>query len=369
MTSSTDRFHPPDRWPPEVEQIESDVLQALRDGAFAKYPGSKSAPSKFTGSWVATVEGLLANLCQRQACLTCSSGTAALELALRGLGVKAGDEVILSAYDYPGNYRTVEALGAIPRTVDVQPDRWIINADLVPQAITARTKAVVVSHLHGLAAPVESMVALCQSYKLPLIEDACQAYGGSLHHQPIGSWGDVSILSFGGSKLVTAGNGGAVLTNDTRLMQRMRVFNERPAPAYALSEIQAALLNAQLNNLPLRHVQRKQAAMNLTDAFKHPDWQYPARLTCDEDVGLYKLGWMVPQEKRDEILEHTHQLELPLGAGFAIFKRFAATQIPYAIAISKQLVVLDHIALHPNSNALELLHHLAHQKGVRHLFG
>jgi dTDP-4-amino-4,6-dideoxygalactose transaminase len=139
-----------------------------------------------------------------------SSGTIAVELALRGLKVAAGDEVILAAYDFPGNFRAIEAIGARPMLVDLAPGTWTLDVDHVEAAISPVTKAIVVSHLHGSLADMQRLCELANERGLTIVEDACQVPGASISGRPTGSWGDCGILSFGGSKLLTAGRGGAI---------------------------------------------------------------------------------------------------------------------------------------------------------------
>lgn len=182
--------------------------------------------------------------------LLCSSGTAALELALRAAGVGVGDEVLLSAYDYPGNFWAVERVGARPLLLDVDAASWRISADQLSLAWDAdpapHLKAMVVSHLHGQLQDIPALRSWCEERGIVLIEDACQALGASIEGQAVGSLGNASIVSFGGSKLVSSGRGGALLTSDDSLAQRARKFSGGGSGPYALSELQATTVVAQL---------------------------------------------------------------------------------------------------------------------------
>jgi dTDP-4-amino-4,6-dideoxygalactose transaminase len=197
--------------------------------------------------------------------LTCS-GTAAVELALRGLGVTAGDEVLLAAYDFKGNFQDVLALGAIPVLVDVRPDNWALDVDQVAGAITPKTRAIVASHLHGAHVDMPRLVELARARGLGLLEDACQAPLATVQGRVAGTWGDVATLSFGGSKLVTAGRGGAVLTGRADVAQRIRLHTQRGNDTYPLSELQAAALLPQWKQLPAQHAQRRQTVAALRQA-------------------------------------------------------------------------------------------------------
>lgn len=179
----------------------------------------------------------------------CSSGTSAMELALRGLNVQPDDEVILCGYDFKANLMNVLTVGATPVLVDTFPGLPVMNPDNLAAAVSSRTRAVICSHLHGCLAPMEQILRFAESRGLKVIEDACQSPGALLDGRRVGSVGHAGILSFGGSKLLTAGRGGAVLTSDASVVQRIRLYVQRGNDAYPLSEMQAAVLLPQLHQL------------------------------------------------------------------------------------------------------------------------
>src|SRR5204863_8705884 len=129
----------PPEWPLPDPDVAAGVRQALADGSWGKYHGPR----------VAGLARLMTEYHQVAHAVLCASGTAAVELALRGLGVGPGDEVILAAYDFKANFTDVLALGALPVLVDLRPDDWQLNVELIAAAITPKTKAVIASHLHG----------------------------------------------------------------------------------------------------------------------------------------------------------------------------------------------------------------------------
>src|SRR5262245_33009518 len=133
---------PPD-WPPADEAVRLAVERALGDGSWGKYDGGH----------VARLEARLAAWLGCPHALTCGSGTLAVEVALRALGVGGGDEVVLAAYDYPGNFLSVHAVGARPVLADVAPGNWNLDAERLARALGPATKAVIVSHLHGGLVP------------------------------------------------------------------------------------------------------------------------------------------------------------------------------------------------------------------------
>src|SRR5262249_24593127 len=143
--------------------------------------------------------------------VTCSSGTLAVELALRALKVGPDDEVILAAYDYEPNFLCVHQIGATPVLVDVCVHNWNLDPSTIEAAHSAGTRAIVVARLHGGCVPMQGVMGIAGRHSLYVVEDAAQAAGAIIQGKPAGAWGDVGILSFGGSKLLTAGRGGALL--------------------------------------------------------------------------------------------------------------------------------------------------------------
>ena len=224
----------PPPWPP----ADPDVLEALQ-AAYAN--GSWGT---YHGPHVPALEERLRAYHGVAFALTCASGTFAVELALRALKIGPGDEVILAAYDYSGNFLTVHAVGAQPVLVDVDPSNWNLTPQYLAEAIGSTTRAILVSHLHGGIVPMREVMAVAAKHGLPVIEDAAQAPGAMIQGRRAGSWGDVGILSFGGSKLLSAGRGGALLTPHADVHQRARLCCFRGNLTSPLSELQAAVLLA-----------------------------------------------------------------------------------------------------------------------------
>ena len=182
-----------------------------------------------------------------------SSGTVALELALRALGVGHGDNVILPSYVCSAPWLAVQRVGAQARLVDINPTTYNLDPQKVRKARTSRTRAVIVPHMFGLPADLTSL----QSLDIPLIEDCAQTLGAMEQGRAVGSVGTLTVCSFYATKLLCTGEGGMVLSNDEALLERVRALREYDkAPSLnsaagncKLTDLQAAIGVAQLNQL------------------------------------------------------------------------------------------------------------------------
>ncbi|MGC1274825.1 MAG: aminotransferase class V-fold PLP-dependent enzyme, partial [Planctomycetaceae bacterium] len=236
----------PPPWPIFDPAVTDAVVAAMADGSWGRYLGPHCGNLR---------EALAAYHDVRHVHL-CSSGTSAVELALRGVNVGPGDEVILAAYDFEANFKDVLALGAIPVLVDVRADDAQLDVKRVEEAAGDRVKAVIASHLHGGVVDVIRLRDLCDRRGWSLIDDACQAPGAFVLGRRAGTWGDAGVLSFGGSKLLTAGRGGCVLTSRDDVLQRIRLHVLRGNDLSPLSELQAVALLPQLARLDERNAIR-----------------------------------------------------------------------------------------------------------------
>jgi dTDP-4-amino-4,6-dideoxygalactose transaminase len=265
---------------------DPDVLAGLQaayhDGSWGRYHGL----------YVERLEERLRTYHGLEFALTCASGTFAVELALRSLKVGPGDEVILAAYDYSGNFLSVHAVGALPVLVDVDADNWNLNPVRLEEAVTPKTRAIIVSHLHGGVVPMREVMAVAASHQVPVIEDAAQCPGATVQGRKAGTWGDVGILSFGGSKLLSAGRGGAFLTRRADVHQRARRWLLRGNQVCPLSELQATVLLPQLDKLDARNAHRGQSVRLLAERLGGiPGLRMFVNRCGDDEPGYYKLGF------------------------------------------------------------------------------
>ncbi|MBC6998467.1 DegT/DnrJ/EryC1/StrS family aminotransferase [Cytophaga sp. FL35] len=193
-----------------------------------------------------------------------SSGTAALTVALASAGIGAGDEVIMPTFTFVASFESILALGAIPILVDVD-DTLTLHPASVEKAITRRTKVVMPVHMCGSMANLRALKEICDKHSLLLLEDACQAIGGSYEGKPLGSYGDLGCFSFDYVKTITCGEGGALITDNEEFKKHAdhysdhghdHIGSDRGAEAhpfmgynYRISEMHAAVGLAQLDRL------------------------------------------------------------------------------------------------------------------------
>ena len=208
----------------------------------------------------AALEQEIAALCGVRHGIGVASGTDALILALRAVGVRAGDEVILPPFTFVATGSAVSALGAKPVFADIDPITFNVSPTENAKRITSRTRAILVVHLYGLAADMDPIRELARQHQLPLVEDNAQAIGATYKGCPTGSLGDVACISFYPTKNLGAyGDGGMIVTNSTEMDARLRTLrNHGQASRYnsvepgwnsRLDEIQAAILRVKLRYL------------------------------------------------------------------------------------------------------------------------
>jgi dTDP-4-amino-4,6-dideoxygalactose transaminase len=244
------------RWPPADPEVVAALDAAARDGLWGQY----------LGSHVGSLEEELAAYFGVPHVLTCASGTLAVEAALRAVGVGSDDEVVLASYEYESNFLTIHAIGAKPVVVDVAPGSAALDTARLQEAFTPATKAVLVSHLHGTLADMPAVLAASEARGVQVVEDAAQCPGAVLGGKKAGSWGNAGVISFGGSKLLAAGRGGAVFFRDSASFQRAKVWLSRGVQQWAaISELQAAVLRPQLKRLDERTMRRWRAVNQVVE--------------------------------------------------------------------------------------------------------
>jgi perosamine synthetase len=174
------------------------------------------------GEFIERFERAFAEHCGVEHAISCSNGTVALHLALVGLGLGQGDEVICPTLTYVASTNCVIYCGATPVFVDSEPSTWNMDPEAVARKVTERTRAIIAVHLYGHPVDIDPLREIAAAHDLWLIEDAAEALDAKYRGRTVGSLGDVATFSFYGNKILTTGEGGMVVTNDGALARRMR---------------------------------------------------------------------------------------------------------------------------------------------------
>jgi dTDP-4-amino-4,6-dideoxygalactose transaminase len=255
-------------WPVWSKREEELLLEVLHSGKWGTLNGTK----------VIEFEQKFAEFQGAKYGVAVTGGTSALELSLRALAIGPGDEVITSPYTFVATASAVLKVGATPVFADVEPGTLSLDAAAVEKAITPRTKAIMPVHIGGCPANMDAINAVAKRHKLPVIEDACQAWGAEWDGKRVGPIGSMGGFSFQASKNINAGEGGMIVTNDQDLYERAwALHNAGRIPGksryeqdlmgynYRMTEWQGAILLAQLERLPQHIARREENAAYLSD--------------------------------------------------------------------------------------------------------
>ncbi|MEG1265733.1 MAG: DegT/DnrJ/EryC1/StrS family aminotransferase [Myroides sp.] len=267
--------------------------------------------------------------------IPCANGTDALQIAMMGLGLKPGDEVITANFTFAATVEVVALLGLIPVLVDVEEDSMNISVDAIKKAITPKTKAIVPVHLFGRVANMDAIMEVAAAHNLFVIEDNAQAIGANYTSEngnktKVGAIGHVGSTSFFPSKnLGCYGDGGAIFTNDDDLAHTIRgIVNHGMYERYhhdvvgvnsRLDSIQAVVLNAKLPLLDRYNTARKNAAKAYNDAFSvNENIITPAFDIDGDDHVFHQYVMRITNGKRDALLTHLQEKGIPCAIYYPI---------------------------------------------------
>lgn len=228
-------------------------------------------------------------------CIAVNNGTTALQLALAGLGIGPGDEVITVANTFIATAEAISAVGARPVFADVDPVSYTMDPQLVEAAITPSTKALLPVHLYGQAADVDALLEIARRHNLHLVEDACQAHGATYKGRKAGSLGVAGCFSFyPGKNLGCLGEGGAVVTSNPELAQRMRMLRDHgsvkkyehslPGYNYRLEGLQGGFLSVKLRHLEGWNARRREVAKLYQELLSDTSLRLPVEMGWGEHV-------------------------------------------------------------------------------------
>lgn len=267
--------------------------------------------------------------------IPCANGTDALQIAMMGLGLKPGDEVITADFTFAATVEVIALLNLTPVLVDVNPDDFNINIDAIKKAITPKTKAIVPVHLFGQCANMEAIMDIAKTHNLFVIEDNAQAIGANYTYNDgtkvkVGTMGDVGATSFFPSKnLGCYGDGGAIFTNDDDLAHTIRgIVNHGMYERYhhdvvgvnsRLDSIQAAVLDAKLPHLDNYCDKRRAAAKKYDAAFKNIESvETPFRSGSDDNHVFHQYTLKLKNVDRDALVKYLNANDIPCGVYYPI---------------------------------------------------
>jgi dTDP-4-amino-4,6-dideoxygalactose transaminase len=252
-------------WPVYTQQEARGLQKVLASRNWGGYPFPNKVADAFAQEF-AKFHGARYGL-------AAANGTIAIEIALKATGIKPGDEVIVPAYTWEGTVGPILLLNAVPVFVDIDSATYCLDAKLIEKALTPKTRAILPVHLAMRFADMDEICRIAQAHKLVVIEDCAHAHGGKWRTKGAGGTGDLGCFSFQSSKLMTAGEGGAVITSNLEYYERAQSFVNCGRASetdqfkhrligfnYRITELQAAILQAQLARLP-RQAKVRQANM------------------------------------------------------------------------------------------------------------
>ena len=364
-------FHRYHRIPVMEPALDGHELDYVMECLASNWVSSK-------GHFVTRFEECFADFLPVEHALTTSNGTAALHLALAGLGIGAGDEVVVPDLTFAASINAVLYTGAKPVLVDVDPDTWTINPEAVEAALTPRTRAIMTVHLYGHPCHMDRLLALAEGAGCFLIEDCAESLGSEYRGIKTGALGDAGCFSFFGNKVVTTGEGGMVVFRDAPAAQRARILRDHGMSAerrywhnhigfnYRLTNLQAAVGVAQMERVG-QFFERRAGIVKEYDAQlaglpgitlgprspwgRHVHWLY-----------CLLLGDTADAVQRDELLEKLslngiesrpvfyplHQMPpyrdlVPPGADFPVAERISRTGISLPCSFGLKSEEIQHV--------------------------
>jgi perosamine synthetase len=314
-------------WSPEIGPNELGLVQEVLSSGYVN-----------EGDVVARFEARIAELVGARHAVATTSGTVAIFLALYGLGIGAGDEVLVPDCTFIATANAVTLTGAKPVLVDIDARTLNVDPAAIERAITPRTKAIVPVHVTGRAADMERINAIAEAKKLLVVEDAAEALRSKHHGRFLGTWGRAGCFSFSPNKTVTSGQGGMVVTDDAKLAQRMRELKDQGRPVrgtggddlhptlgfnFKLTNLQAAVGLAQLGYLEARLARQKKIYEIYRDGLRGV--RGIEVLPFDIEGGATPQWTDVLCDKRDALEAHLREQ----GASCRKFWHPLHTQAPY----------------------------------------
>ena len=285
------------KWPIYDDEEIKALISLIKSGNW--WCGS---PGIHQGKNVWAFQEEFAEFQEAKRCIAVFNGTVAIESALLALGIGLGDEVIVSDFTFVASASAVVATNAVPIFCDIDAESLVMNVNEIEKLITKRTKAIIPVHLGGNPVEMDRLMEIAKKYDLKVVEDCSHAHGSRYKGKRIGNWGDAGTFSFQASKVLTSGEGGAIICNSDDLADKIYSVSDCGRSKnqyfykhfiygtnYRMSEYQAAILRTQLKKFPAQHALRNENAKYFTDKLNEIDGIRVIKPT----PGTTELGWYV----------------------------------------------------------------------------
>jgi dTDP-4-amino-4,6-dideoxygalactose transaminase len=303
-------------FPPEdIQLIQKDVERILSSGMLT------------LGEFNNRFEADYAKLCAVKHAVAVSSGTSAIEIALRALGVKSGDEVLVPTNTFSATAAVVVMVGGKPVFTDIDAESLCIDAENVQKYLTEKTKAVIAVHIGGLICPeIKAIGEICKDHKIWLVEDAAHAQGSLLDQKSAGSFGEAGCFSFYPTKIITTGEGGIITTDAADLAHKARILRDQGKESFSsniiveigynwrMDEISAAIGLTQLRRLPSFVKHRNEIARYFDEGLCKTSGLRPLRIPRNAVSNYYKyVAFLAPEIQRDTFKQKLREKGVRLG--------------------------------------------------------
>ena len=340
---------------PEEKQAVLDVLES---GMLAQ------------GSCVEAFEEAFAEKCGTRYAVASTSGTTALQLALLAHGIGKGHEVITTPFTFSASANSILYTGARPVFVDIDPNTYTLDPELIEKAITSATRAIMPVHLFGLCCNMDAILSIASRYGLAVIEDACQSHAAEYNGKKAGSFG-TGAFSFYATKNMTTGEGGMITTNDETIADqcrilrqhgmRIRYYHEQLGYNFRMTDIQAAIGLAQIKKLDQFNDARIRNAHFFTENLRGV---ITPSVPQDLKHVFHQYTIRVGNERRDAMLAHLHDRGIGTGIFYPIpvhLQSFYRKELGFALSLpqaEKAASEVLSLPVHPglsDGNLLEIV--------------
>lgn len=319
------------KWPYGDEKEVALLTEVVHSGRWWRATGSK----------VMEFEERFARMQECAFCLGVTSGTHALEISMSALGISCGDEVIIPAFSYISTCSAVIYCNAVPVLVDVDPETFCMDPGAFEQAITSKTRAVIPVHMAGHSCDMDEICRIAKKHGLYIIEDAAHGHNGSYKGKKLGSFGDMAIFSFQNGKLMTCGEGGAIVTNNKNLYEQAYLIHGVGRPkddkgythsvvgsTCRMNEFQGAVLLAQMDRMEEMMKKRIQNAKYLDSLMNKVDGIEPQKTAGYAAEGMTHYMYMFYYEEgrfgghsRQEFVEALKAEGIPAFISFPVLSK------------------------------------------------